>query len=137
MLNSRYRVLLLFCAAISVSAMACCCYRWPRTDEFVEGLHCGMSEDALRRYAQDFKGTEVHSPDRPGLPDLVVEHGVTVISCWFDEGKLETVEVAWIRRPMKMTIESVRDLCKDESSADSGSYRFELSPAQFPLCLVI
>lgn len=75
-----------------------------------------MPEEALRLYAQTFKGTSVHVPGPTNLPDLVVNHGVTRIHCWFSEGKLQTVEIVWISAPMKVTTEPKKNLCEKPSA---------------------
>jgi hypothetical protein len=89
-----------------------CCWRWHRVDEFVGGLKCGMSRDDVRRYAENFNGTTVYDPERSNLPDLVVEHGDTHVGCYFSEGRLARVQVSWISKPTKRTMESERNLCK-------------------------
>jgi hypothetical protein len=103
------------CLVALTMTFAGCGWRWQRTDEFVAGLKCGMTETEIRSYAQAFEGTEVYEPGGSNLPTIVVSHGGTRIGCWLEDGKLRSVEVSWIREPSKLKEEPRRNLCAEVS----------------------
>jgi len=114
-----FTVRLLFLAFICGSTMSCCCNRWWRADGFVEGLRCGMTEEDVSRYTANFRGARFLKPERSCQFNVVLRvtaHRGTTIACWFRAGKLEVVQVDWISRPMRVTIEPKRYLCKNEAS---------------------
>lgn len=90
------------------------CSRWQRADEFINGLRCGMSEAEIVQYASSFQGAEPARPESTNLPPLVINHDSTRIRCWFENGGLRWVQVAWISSPMKLTEAPRIDLCSPE-----------------------
>ena len=102
-------------ALILVCLLPACMFfpkRWDKADEFVSGLRCGMSADEIRSYALRFPQCLTFEPNSPSrTSELVVQHEDTDIRCFLEGGKLRAVQVTWISRPMKRTVEEERPLC--------------------------
>jgi hypothetical protein len=110
----RVRDLALLLGTLLAIFCLACGWRWSKTDQFVQGLKCGMSATEIRSLAEKFSGSEVYERDSPNLPQLVVKHGGTRILCWLEAGKLKAVQVTWIREPMSLKTERQRDLCPSQ-----------------------
>ena len=81
-----------------------------RTDEFLSGLRCAMSVGEIAAYVVRFPETVIAVPESPDL-QLEIQHTGTTINCFFKDGRLRAVQVAWISSPMKRTVEDKRELC--------------------------
>jgi len=97
---------------LGVMIIALSCARWEKTDEFVNGLRCGMSADEVRQRATTF-GAKTHGDPfpPPNLPIVYVSNGETTIECWFSDGRLVATKVWWTNVPTRIKSEPRRELC--------------------------
>lgn len=109
----RYVRQILVTAALAMTLNACLgSERWDRVDDFVAGLHCGMSQSDITTFANGFDGVSTYVPGPSNLPGLRAKHEGTTVDLWFDDGGLRSLQVKWISAPMKLTEEPQKDLCQ-------------------------
>lgn len=87
---------------------------WPRTQEFLDRLHCGMTEDQVAKVTGEFCGLVFANSDL-GIPwDKVVRMENTTITLDFDESGLRQAEVIWIDGLLSADALPIRDFCAHE-----------------------
>lgn len=95
-----------------VTAASCASHDlWPRTEEFLDRLECGMSEAEVAAIAEEFPGLEFKD-SRRGTPwDKVAYKPQTSITMDFEDGGLRRAEVIWVDAILHAERLPIRDFC--------------------------
>lgn len=78
-------------------AASCGTYeRWPKTEEFLSRLDCGMSEQEVATVVAEFRGLKLKDSQRGTPWDKVAVQGRTTIALDFEDVGLRQAEVIWV-----------------------------------------
>jgi hypothetical protein len=95
-----------------LATTSCVTYeKWPRTDEFLRRLKCGMSEQEVGRVVSEFPGLEFRDSQRGTPWDKVAIKGRTSIVLDFDESGLRQAKVVWDTGILAAKALPVYDFC--------------------------
>ena len=101
--------------AVWILAVAASCgtyERWPRTEEFLGRLRCGMSEEEVASVAAGFPGLKLRDLNDDDPPwDKVAYKPQTSIALDFEQDGLRRAEVSWVDAILHAKTLPVHDFC--------------------------
>ncbi|MGB5814981.1 MAG: hypothetical protein WBI27_07255 [Thermoanaerobaculia bacterium] len=86
---------------------------WPRTDEFLSRLECGMSAEQVASVVDESPGLEFTDSGRGAPWDKVARKNGTSIALDFNESGLRQAEVIWIDAILSAKALPIHDFCTD------------------------
>lgn len=93
-------------------AASCGTYeKWPKTDEFLSRLQCGMSEKEVAAVVAEFRGLKLKDSQRGTPWDKVAVQGRTTIALDFEDERLRQAEVIWVDGILSADSLPVHDFC--------------------------
>lgn len=103
------------CLWLAVTAASCGSHElWPKTEEFLSRLECGMSEEEVSAIAADYPGLQFKDSQRGAPWDKVAYKPQTTIALDFEEGGLRRAEVIWVDAILHAKTLPIRDFCSPE-----------------------
>lgn len=100
---------------LAMTAASCGSYElWPKTEEFLGRLECGMSEEEVAAIAADYPALEFKDSQRGTPWNKVAYKPQTSIALDFEEGGLRRAEVSWVDAILHAKVLPVRDFCGGE-----------------------
>ena len=104
------------CLWLLATAASCASYElWPKTDEFIDRLECGMSEEDVARVVAEYPGLELRDLRDDDPPwDKVAYKPQTSIALDFEAGGLRRADVSWVDAILHSKTLPVRDFCSPE-----------------------
>ena len=100
---------------VLAAAASCGSYeKWPQTDEFLQRLRCGMSEEEVASVVAEFPELEFRDSGRGAPWDKVAAKGSTTIALDFDESGLRRAEAIWVTGVLSAKASPVKDFCLSE-----------------------
>lgn len=85
---------------------------WPKTEEFLDRLECGMSEEEVARIVAEYRGLELRDLNNDDPPwDKVAYKPQTSIALDFEQGRLRRADVSWVDAILHAKTLPTRDFC--------------------------
>lgn len=94
-------------------AASCGTYEmWPKTDDFLSRLECGMSEEEVASISAEFPGLKLRDLNDDDPPwDKVAYKPQTSIALDFEQQGLRRAEVSWVDAILHAKTLPVHDFC--------------------------
>jgi len=100
-------------ACIGCWTLSCCWFSpWPRADELLGRLRCGMSRAEVTSIAKGFRGLELHEVHHAGPGNMVAQHADTLIRLEFGDKGLVRAQISWIDAIEHRALSPVKSFCK-------------------------